>query len=499
MLELKEMPQILTIKSKFVLEEEPGKPTAEQGVIYELTAADIEKQAEALLDFHANYDEYFRTKTRSSAEQALEYLKGQLMLKGKINMSQMAIQVTKIDEQALSHFVSNSPWDDEPLTGQIGRDAVKLIGENGALLLDESGFAKQGDKSVGVARQYCGALGKVDNCQMGVFVAYTKAGQTQLIDKRLYLPQEWVDDPERCRAAGVPEEEILFRTKAELGLSLILQAKANHIPFEFVGMDAHYGQQPWLLSQLEAQPEPLEYMAEIPANTRVYLEYPTIGVPEKKGNRGRKPSKVRVLVGEPVEVRSLLETAHLQWTPLKVRETQRGELWINFAALRVWRIEDELPLPQPVWLCIRQNLDDNDLKFALSNASPASTQVTLARKLCTRYWVERSLEDSKGLAGLAGYQVIGWRGWHHHMTMSMLAMLFLLSLKQTLTPKAPMLTLQDAREILEIVMPKKTLTLDDAVDLIKKKHVNRFRSRQSYLKKQKQFLKKQLFHAHSFY
>ena len=401
-------------------------------------------------------------------------------------MSQMATEITDINEQALSHFTSNSPWDDAGLTIQVGQDAVGLIGPGGALILDESGNPKQGDKSVGVARQYCGRLGKVDNCQVGVFVAYAKAGQTTLIDKRLYLPQAWTDDPDRCRQAGVPEAEIVFRKKSELGLALILQARKNHIPFEFVGMDAHYGQQAWLLSRLED--ENIEYMADIPANTRVYVEYPTVGMPERTGNRGRKPSKTRVLDGQPIEVRALLETDQLRWTVLKVRDTARGELWIRFAAVRVYRLEDELPLEQPVWLCLRQELDSGEIKFAFSNAPVNSPKKVLADKMCTRYWVERALEDAKGLAGLDEYQVIGWRGWHHHMTMTMLAMLFLLTLRNNLVIQAPMLTLQDAKQILEILLPKKRLTLEDAVKIIEQKHWNRYYSRQSRLKKQRKQL-----------
>lgn len=344
---------------------------------YELSGEAIQAQAEALVEFHGQYGDYFQTKTRDNSAQALEYLKGQLLLKSKRNMSHMATEVTQINEQALSHFTSSSPWDDARLTVQIGQDAVILIGPGGALILDESGNPKQGDKSVGVARQYCGRLGKVDNCQVGVFVAYAKAGQTTLIDKRLYLPQAWIDHPDRCRQAGVPEQAIVFRKKSELGLELILQARKNGIPFAFVDMDAHYGQQAWLLSRLAA--ENIEYMAEIPADTRVYLAYPPIGVPDRKGNKGRKPSKNRVLAGQPLEVRSLLTTTKLNWTLLKIRDTARGELWIKFAALRVYRLEDELPVAQPLWLCIRQELETGAVKFAFSNApvnSPKSFWLT---------------------------------------------------------------------------------------------------------------------------
>jgi hypothetical protein len=187
---------------------------------------------------------------------------------------------------------------------------------------------------------------------------------------------------------------------------MILQARKNQIPFKFVDMDAHYGQQAWLLSRLAA--ENMEYMAEIPADTRVYLAYPPVGIPARKGNKGRKPSKNRVLDGQPLEVRSLLTTTTLKWTRLKIRDTARGELWIKFARLRVYRLEAELPVAQPVWLCLRQELETAEVKFAFSNAPTHSPKKLLADKMCTRYWVERALEDAKGLAGLAEYQVIGW-------------------------------------------------------------------------------------------
>ena len=161
---------------------------------FELTASDIHQHAQDLIGFHERFSEFFRTSTRNVAPQALEYLKGQLLCGSRRNMSQMSVQVTpvcvrapartgrKVNEQALSNFVSTSPWQDAPLIEAIGTEAVSVMsvcepwGAN-ALILDESGIAKQGKKSVGVARQYCGALGKVDNCQVGVFLAYSTPQQ----------------------------------------------------------------------------------------------------------------------------------------------------------------------------------------------------------------------------------------------------------------------------------------------------------------------------------
>ena len=221
---------------------------------FELIAEDMQKHAHALVEFHSNFTDFFLTSTRSVVSHALEYLKGILLLEPRRNMSRMSAKVADKNEQSLSHFISNSPWKDEPLIETIGKDAVGLLSGDeitGGLILDESGFPKQGTESVGVARQYCGALGKVDNCQVGIFLAYSTPTEATLIERRLYLPKEWVNDPQRCEKAGIPLEARQFRTKAQLGLERILKAKKRGIPFAFVGMDAHYGEQPWLLTELE--------------------------------------------------------------------------------------------------------------------------------------------------------------------------------------------------------------------------------------------------------
>lgn len=457
--------------------------------LYNLTVSDIEAHADSLLEFHADFADFFRSATRSVAPHALDYLQGQLVCEARRNMSQMSSQVVERNPQALSNFISTSPWEDAPLLEAIGQHAARLLsapasGMAPALILDESGIAKQGKASVGVARQYCGALGKVDNCQVGVYLAYCTDQEATLIDRRLFLPKRWIDDPARCAQAGIPPQAQVFRTKAQLGWEMIQAARAQDLPFAFVGMDAHYGEQPWLLSRLED--EGMTYMADIPATTRVYVDAPTVGVPPRQGNRGRKPTKPRVVEGDPVQVQHLASREDLPWQVLPVRDTQRGQLWIRCAVVCVWRIADQLPA-QPVWLIIRQELDGSETKYTFSNADTASPQ-ELAQGQARRYWVERALQDSKGLAGLDEYQVLGWRGWHHHMTMVLLAMLFLLQLKHTLRPNAPMLTLQDVHEILRVVMPRKSLSFEEVVELIRQKHLNRWRSRNSYLKKQEEQL-----------
>jgi len=453
---------------------------------YELRAEDIAQHAQDLKVFHERFSSFFRTSTRDVSPHALEYLKGQLLCESRRNMSKISVEVSTMNNQALDHFTSVSPWKDRPLIEAIAERASQRISSDAgtrALILDESGNGKKGKRSVGVSRQYCGSLGKVDSCQIGMYLALSNSRDVTLIDRRLFLPRQWVKDTKRCDRAGIPKEERIYRTKAQIGLEMILDTKKRDVGFEFVGMDEHYGEQPWLLSRLEG--EGIVYVGDVPRTTGVYLEYPEIGIPAKRG--GRPARKLRVLSGESHEVQTL--PSSLDWHILRIRSTQRGELIIRFTAMRVWRIEDDLPFLHPVWLLVRQELDGSDTKYSFSNAPVCTPLQVLAEWQSRRYWVERALEDAKELAGLDEYQVLGWRGWHHHTSMVLLAMLFLLELKQDLRSKAPMFSLQDAVEILKVAMPKKQLSYEDAVDLIREHHLNRFSSRNSRLRKQKDELK----------
>ena len=170
---------------------------------------------------------------------------------------------------------------------------------------------------------------------------------------------------------------------------MITSAKTRGVPFQFVSMDAFYGQGAAFLTQLHH--DGIEYMADIPSDTRVYLEYPTVGVPSRTGPKGRRPSKERVLSGQPWGAHHLLTSDRLQWQSLKLRDIQRGELWVRCAAVRIHRIENELPCKQVDWLVIRQELDGSDVNYSASMA-PETTSLPVLVPLCgsRRYWVERA-------------------------------------------------------------------------------------------------------------
>ena len=339
------------------------------------------------------YSEYFRTRTRPVDKQARQYLEGLLVVKGRGNISKYANKIPDSNNPSLNHFISDSPWNQIPVIDSIQRDVVGLIGDgdNGSIHIDESGFPKQGKNSVGVKRQYCGRLGKVDNCQVGVFLAYTKGAYRTLIDADLYLPEDWAEDPKRREACGVPED-FVFKTKAELGLEMILHARENNVPFGWVGMDSFYGRQSWLRDRIDS--EGMVYIADLPSDTRVWVDLPKTGVPERKSNRGRVPTKERLLEGEPqpVEVRKLEDQLDdLQWNHVFVRDTERKKLWSNIACVRVYPVVDELPGDE-LWLIIRKDDGENQTKYQYSNAPIGTTVKRFAQMSCSRYWIERAFE-----------------------------------------------------------------------------------------------------------
>jgi SRSO17 transposase len=453
--------------------------------LIDLISTDIQQAIQRFEQFHQKFAHYFATKTRTMAHRAKQYLQGQLQYQRWGNMVQFEKIVPDSDHQSLQHFASNSPWVDEPILDDVGQTVSERIGdpEHGSIHIDESGLPKQGNDSVGVARQYCGRLGKVANCQMGVFLGYTANNYRMLLDKRLYLPQQWASDKERREKCGVPEG-VEFQTKAQLGLELIHKAQERGIPFAWVGMDSHYGQQEWLLAELEGQD--LLYIADIPCDTGVWLELPRTQIPARKGNRGRKPTKLKA-DSQPTEVRQLTLQSD-QWTRTYIRDTERGQLWSKLAFLRVYPVRDQLPGPE-TWLILRKDEGKKKLKYQLCNAPSDTPPERLAEMSHSRFcplaiaseehWMERAIQDAKGEAGLADYELRSWRGWHHHMTMTILAMLFLLELQLDWQSKAPNLTIQDVREILDAILPKREMTPDEILKLIEKKHKARVSARRS--------------------
>lgn len=323
-------------------------------------------------------------------------------------------------------------------------------------------------------------MGKVENCQVGVFMAYVKNGFRLLLDFRLYLPKSWAKDHNRCDDAGIPPEFQCFKTKAELAYELICQAIEAKIKFSFVAMDGFYGKHPWLLTRIENKG--ITYVADISCKDRVIIEKPEYGIPPKKGIRGRKRSLIKILNTTPVTVEEIQKKIE-RWRIIRIRESTDGFLEVKFSALRVWRIDKDVSKPIPVWLLIRKDIDDSNVKYSLCNASPLLSTSKLARMQSERYWIERSFQDAIDLAGMADYQVRNWNAWHHHMALVLLAMLWVTKEQNHFLRVKTRITLQDAAIIIQTLIPLKPKTPLSTAKIISRNHRNRKNSRRCKMKK----------------
>jgi SRSO17 transposase len=404
---------------------------------------------------------------------AKRYLHG-LAQADEATFAAMAAVVEDGCEQQLQHFISNSPWRHEPVIEQIARDADRLLGgkPTSALILDESSFVKQGDCSVGVARQWCGRLGKVENCQVAVFAVLTDGARYTPVDMRLYLPQRWIDDPARCNLAEIPTEARKLRSKSALALAMVHAARARGMRFEWVGVDGGYGKEPAFLRALDDMGE--IFVADVHCDQRVWTEPPGLHVPAPKSPRGPSPSKQRASTDGITVEKLVAGFGADDWTRCVLRDSTRGRLRVDVAHRRVWVWDGEEATARCWHLTIRREVGSpKKIKYSLSNAQADTPLECLAEMQGERYWVERAFEDGKGECGLADYQAVGWRAWHHHVTMVMLAMLFIAEQRVAHQPGLALLTPRDIVEMLKETLPRKPQGKEALVARINQRHARR--------------------------
>jgi SRSO17 transposase len=424
-----------------------------------LEPQDIDNLIEELYEYHAIYSPLFYR--REQREWSGVYLNGLLLDIPNKAIESMVLALEGADPNAIratQHFISEGAWGDEAILKRHWQEVDQDLGdEDGVYILDGSDFPKQGDNSVGVKRQHCGQLGKVANCQAGVFLGYASRKGYTLLDRRLYLPKEWVEDEdyaERRQRCGVPED-IEFKTKPEWGWEMVKALREEGtLRGRWLTCDEDFGRDPAFLDQVDGIE--LWYYAEVPHNTRAWLERPATAVPEWSG-RGRKPTRGRLVEGEPSaqEVAVIAQSLSAdEWSRHTIKEGSKGPMVADFAALRVVAVRDGLPGPE-VWLVLRRDVVSGELKTYLSNA-PANTPLeTLVRLSGMRWPIETCFEEGKQHLGMGDYQIRSWRGWHHHMTLCILAHFFLVRIRLKLKENAPALTLPQIHLLLTGVLPKR--------------------------------------------
>lgn len=403
-----------------------------------LAPREAKQLATELSRYYAGYAPLFAR--REQREWAQLYLRGQLSDLERKSIEPMVLRERGKDlnaVRAVQQFIGEGGWDDDQILEQHQQLVATDLGEpDGTVIVDGSGFPKKGEHSVGVQQQYCGALGKLANCQQGVFLVYASSRGHTFLDRRLYIPKTWLDEAHAAKRkkCGLPEE-LIFKTEPTLGLEMLKDLnQAGTVPFRWVNADEHYGMSPDFLdgvAKLEKW-----YFAEVPVHTRVWPEKVKIlgsgkGQP---GNlkTGRPRSGPRVSRNQPAaqELRQMAAKLPAEaWKRYTIKEGAKGLISADFAFVRAVRKRRRRP-GHEVWVIFRRSLSDpTEIKYYLSNAPSEIAKTDLVRQAGLRWPVETAIEEAKSELGMDHYETRTWRGWHHHMTLTFLAHHFLVHLR----------------------------------------------------------------------
>jgi SRSO17 transposase len=443
--------------------------------------------------YHQRFADRFRRKEQR--HWSLQYMQGQMLEIKRKSIEPMAQALDDGNIQALQQFISEGAWSDaDVIQTHHARVAATLGRPDGVLILDGCDFPKQGDDSVGVARQYCGPLGKIANCQASVVLAYASAAGATLLDRRLFLPKEWFDAAHRDRwvQCGIPKDTP-FRSKPTLGAEMVEALLiSGRVPFQWVTMDEGFGQAPHLLDRIHAQNK--YFFAEVPRSTRAWRTRPRVMPPGPPPATGRPPTVTTLAPNAPATQRvehlaRALPKKH--WRQYIVHEGTKGPMAIDVAALRVTMVDDGLP-GRDEWLVIRRPIGKpatGGWKYYRCNAPERTSLKTLARLTAWRWPIETVIEECKDELGLDQYEVRGWVGWHHHTTMTMLSHHFLVELRVEMAEDAPALTVSQARKLLQVVLPKREFDEADVITEIERIQQANYAAYRSHRKRHLQALK----------
>lgn len=362
----------------------------------EATASTIAGGQAYLADVARRLAPYFARSP--SRQRVMAYLRGLLSEAERKNSWQVAEICGESTPYGFQYLLNRADWDAEAVRDELCHYVVQHLGDpTGVLVLDETGFLKKGAHSAGVARQYSGTAGKVENCQIGVFLSYASPLGHALLDRELYLPRAWTDDAERCRQAGIPTDRP-FATKPQLARQMLTRALAAGVPAQWVTGDSVYGDDRRLRLWLEGRPQ--GYVLAVSGKEYVWL--------------GSQQRQVKTLLASlPAE----------GWTRLSAGDGTKGPRWYN------WRWLPLAAPPEPGWgrwLLVRRSLSTpTELTAYVVFAPQATTLAEVVRVAGSRWTVESAFEEAKGEVGLDHYEVRSWTGWYRHITLAMWALALL--------------------------------------------------------------------------
>lgn len=389
-------------------------------------------------------------------------------------MERMA-EETDSDYQNQQQFISDSPWSAQEVMTKVGIDTNHALGDKSqqALSLDESSNGKAGKHSVGVSHQYNGNKGKTDNCQTGVYASLSRGNRVGIIGAKLFLPDEWINDKERCVKAGIPKDAIVKKTKIELALELIQETTAAGIEFGWINADGLYGSSYEFGRAIDEMGK--NFVVDVHKDQMIYHAKPEIYIPVKELKRGRNPTR-RLTDTKPEEVQNYIKNLRpADFKEVNIRKGTKGWLRAKVHITAVWVWDNEESMARERTLIIRKPVTKKDgIKYCLSNFSiKDKTHQDFAFMQAQRFWIERAFEDQKGELGMSDYQVRKYIAWYHHQALVMLATLYVNKQKIIHQQNIPLLSVRDVRLQLIALLKEGGGHIEKEIDKMSLRHDQR--------------------------
>lgn len=384
-----------------------------------------------------------------------------LLQSGRQDIDEVSQYVPNADYYQLQHFISDSPWDARALMDQVSLQTNEQMSGNVRLIvIDEVAIVKKGTESVGVSRQWCGARGKVDNCQVGVAAYLTDLQQGNQVDMRLYLPNNWIDDKNRLKKAGLPMD-VAYKSKLDIAREIVEHQAAIGVSFDWITADSFYGRDLSLAQAFDGLGK--YFVMEVPSSRKIFLTQPTWEVPVSRNKRGRKPVKPKPSVESVGLIQYLQQLGSKDFKKVRVRNTFKGKLITQIHTRIVWLLDEDTQQPVKVKLVIRK--DGNKIKFIITNAFDQPDK-TIVKVQAWRYFIERNFQEAKNVVGMKYYQVRKYSAWQHYMALIMLLLLFLMAERQRLIHIHPLFSYRDIKFLHQSLLPQKVSTFHARLDMI---------------------------------
>jgi SRSO17 transposase len=423
----------------------------------------------------SDYQTLFKNKTKSNFDQANQYVEGIVL--SELNNIERINETLGTQYHQLHHFISDSNWNARSVMDQVARDVSQAFPKDTltGLLIDESGWVKKGDKSVGVGHQYCGNVGKTANSQVSVFGCLSNSKHASIVDCRLYLPESWTTDSERCDQAGIPPNERTFKTKLKLGIDIIKHQMSLGINFDYVGGDGFYGHDASFAREIDDMG--LVYVLDIHPNQQIFLEKPELLLPERKYSKGRLPKRFKVNM-EPINANKYIGSlSPKDWEPFAIRLSAKGVLEGQFHFKKVFILVNSTNTIETRLLIVsrRKTANGEEYKYSFTNASfEQYTKQALVCMQAQRFFIEHSFKEQKQILGMDQFQTRKWKSLYHQIALNMMVGCFLLKEKLLNREDIPILS---ARDIMDFLVFKfyKEMTEERILANLKERHRKRLK------------------------